>query len=240
MVGTSVTPVTCIAIVGAAPSLPFHVPLNRRLGVDTPPLPTRARLEGPLPLLVPPVLLVAPCQTRMRRTTPAPRSAWLAPLFVPRLERLLTPHGRAVVAPSSDHRVERLDEASRWVHPMSVHHGPSLSLMTCHRLPARVDDGLVAALGRRGVVPNGAAQEVTAGLTCLDLQGVGEAGRARFPFQAQAASVVLQHRLTALAHVPLGRSGHQLLRLANHGRWAAAGQRLHDGRFPSVQGHVGS
>jgi hypothetical protein len=160
MVCTPATPVDVIAIGGAAPPLPVHVPLHRRLAVDTPSFPTGSRPAVPLPVFAPPGLRVAPCQTRVRMATPDPRPEWLAPLFVPRLARRGPTDRGAVVAPSSDHRVQRRDETCLGVHPMSAHHGPHLSRMTCHRLPARFDDGFVSALGLRGVVPHVEPQEV--------------------------------------------------------------------------------
>jgi hypothetical protein len=169
MMCTSTTPVECIAIVGAAPPLHFDVPLHRRLGVETQALPTGSRPEVPLSVLAPPGLLVAPFQTLVRMARPDPRSELVAQLCVHLLERLVTTDRGAVVAPASDHRVQRLDEASLGVHPMSAHPCPYLSLMTCHRLPARLDARLGAARGRRGVWPNVEAQEVHPCLTLLNL-----------------------------------------------------------------------
>jgi hypothetical protein len=180
MVCTPATPVNCSAIVGAAPPWPFHVPLNRRLAVDTQSFPTGSRHNVPLPVFVPPGLLVAPCQTLGRLATPAPRPEVLAPRFVPRLARLVTTDRGDVGAPASDHRVQRRDETGRGVHPRSAHHGPYLALMTCPRLPARFDDGFVSARGRRGGWPHVETQAVKPCVTPRDRQGMGEAGLARF------------------------------------------------------------
>jgi hypothetical protein len=238
MVCTPATPGDCIAIVGAAPPLHVHVPLNRRLGVATQPLPTGARQAVPLPILAPPVLLVAPLQRLVRMTTPAPRAEWWAQLFVHRLERRVTPDGGAVVAPASEHRVQRRDETCLCVHSMSAHHCPPLSLMTCHRLPARLDDRLVAALGRRGVWPKVEAQEVKPGLTLLSLHGLGDAGLARLPGQSQAVQWFRQQRLTARDHCPLWLEDEQIIRLAHPSR-RSTGKRSRARLFQSVQGHLG-
>jgi hypothetical protein len=90
MVCTPATPVDFIAIVGAAPPVHVHVPLNRRLAVETQSFPTGSRHEVPRPVFAPPVLLVAPLQTLVRMATPDPRPEWLAPLFVHLLARLVT------------------------------------------------------------------------------------------------------------------------------------------------------
>jgi hypothetical protein len=204
VVGTPATPVDCIAIVGAAPPLHFDVPLNRRLGVAASSRPMGSRLEVPLPLLAPPVLLVAPFQGLARMAKPAPRAEWLAQLCVPLLECLVTADRGVGVAPAAAPRIQRRNEACLGNQPRSAHHCPDLSLMTCPRFPARLDNGLVAALGLRGVLPKVEAQEVTPGLTLLGVQGMGDAGFARFQGHSPAASVFRQDRLPALDHFTPG------------------------------------
>ena len=126
------------------------------------------------------------------------------------------------------------------VHPMSAHPCPHLSRMTGHRLRAWFDAGFVAARGLRGGLPNVEPQAVTPGLTPLDLPGMGDAGLARFQGHSPAAPVFRQPRLTSLAHGTLGLSGDQIIRIAPHGRCAAAGKRARDRLCQSVEGHVGS
>ncbi len=127
MVCTSTAPIDFIAIVGSAPPLHFHVPLNRRLGVEPQPLAMGSRHEVPPPVCAAPVLLVAPLQALVRMAKPDPRAQLLAQLFVHLRKRLVT----------TDRRVE--------------------------------------------------AQEVKPGLPFLDVQGLGDAGLARFQFPSHAA-----------------------------------------------------
>ena len=87
---TPATPVACLALGGAAPPVHVPVPRNRRLAGETQSFPTGSRPEVRLPVVAPPVLLGAPCQTRGRMAKPAPRPEWLAQLFVHLLERLVT------------------------------------------------------------------------------------------------------------------------------------------------------
>jgi hypothetical protein len=239
MVCTSTAPIDLIAIVGTAPPLHFDVPLNRRLGVAPPPLATGSRHAVPPPVFAAPVPLVAPFQALIRLAKPDPRAQLLTQLFVHLRKRLVTTDRREVVAPSTDYRVQRLDQAFLCIHPMSAHHRPQMSLMTGHRLPARFDDGLVSPLRLRGVLPNVEPQAVKPGLPVLDVQGVGDAGFARLQFPSHVASVFRQHRLTALDHFALGMQGHQIIRIANHGRSVSAGKRSRDRLFQAVQGHVG-
>ena len=112
--------------------------------------------------------------------------------------------------------------------------------MTGHRLRAWFDAGFVAARGLRGGLPNVEPQAVTPGFTPLDLPGMGDAGLARFQGHSPAAPVFRQPRLTSLAHGTLGLSGDQIIRIAPHGRRAAAGKRARDRLCQSVEGHVGS
>ena len=240
VVGTPATPGDGIARVGAAPPVPVHVPRQRRLGVATPPLSTGWRPAVPRPLLTPPGLLVAPAQRRVRLATPAPRAAWWAPRCVPRLARLVTTDRGAVGAPSADHRVDRLEETSLGVPPRAAPHGPHRALRPCQRLPARVDERLVAARGRRGVWPQVDAQAVTPCLPRRHLHGRGEAGRARVQGHAPAGPVCRPPRLPSRPHVTRGRSDEQRRRRAHHRRTAATGNRSRARLCPSVPCPVGS
>jgi hypothetical protein len=239
VVCTPATPVDGIALVGAAPPLHVAVPLHQRLGVAPAALPTGLRRDAPRPFRAPPGCLVAPGPGLVRMAQPAPRAALWAPLFVHLRERLVTPDRGAVVAPAADPRVQRRNQACLCRQPRTAHHRPALSLMTCHRLPARLADGLVAALGRRGGWPNVAAQAVKAGRTLRHWQGMGEAGFARLPGPAPAASVLRPERLTALDHCPRGMYDDPIIRIANHSRTASTGKRARARLCQAVPGHRG-
>jgi hypothetical protein len=236
---TSTAPRARLAVVGSAPPLPVDGPLNRRLGVAPPPRATGARDDVPPPGFAAPVPRVAPLPALVRRATPAPRAPWVTPLFVPRRNRLVTPARRAGVAPAADHRVPRRAQACLCLQPLSAPHRPQVALMTCHRLPARGDAGLVAPRRRRGVGPHVEPHAGTPGLPGLDVPGGGDAGVARLHGHAPVASGFRQPRRTARDHCARGRQGHQILRSAQHGRSVSAGQRSRARLFPSVQGHVG-
>jgi hypothetical protein len=171
---------------------------------------------------------------------PAPRPPLVAQLFVHVLERFSTTDRREVVAPSPNDRIEGFNQPFLPIHPMSPDHFCDLSFMLRHCLAAWGDDGLITALGLRGVLPHVASQKVTPGSTRFDVPRVCHPGFARLQFQSHPAQLFRNQRLTWLDHYPIRVYDHQIVRIPNHGRGIPPRYGPLDPFLQPMPRHVGS
>jgi hypothetical protein len=240
VVASARAPVDFIAIVGSASPVPLHVAPDRRFGVTVQAVAADVRPAVPRAVFPSPLAGVAPLPTLVRMATPPPRPSSWPHTRVQRPTRLLTAHGRAVMTPPPDDRVERCDQPALPRPPAAGGHLPDLPVMSGHRCPARVDDRLIATPYAAWVWATVAPQAVEPGCAFHCFQRRPDPGLARFHLQTHLPSPGGHQSLTLCEHFPLRMAPDELIGRADPRRGPPpAGKGLPEQRFQAVQRHLG-